>query len=251
MTFNREDPTTWPMLGPRIIAHDVGRSHDRSTAVVGGLAPFEPILLGVTEFEELPQGLFGSARASALASVDRRYHGEALIVADLSNDASYADNLQETFGPRVIGLQIGRYGDGMTFERRPVRHGAMLVYHIGRNYLLEHLRAEIASGQVRIVDTANSRIAFEQLVRLETRCGRAVQSTDAHRGSMTISASRLRCWCGRPGIRIWNTGSEWHMPCAGPAGNARVRAHWPGHELHRSGNALRTGLSNHGAAKTS
>ena len=168
MTFNREDPTTWPVLRPRIIAHDVGRSHDRSTAVVGGLAPFEPILLGVTEFVELPQSLFGSARASALASVDRRYHGEALIVADLSNDASYADNLQETFGPRVIGLQIGRYGDGMTFERRPVRHGAMLVYHIGRNYLLEHLRAEIASGRVRIVDTANSRIAFEQLVRLET-----------------------------------------------------------------------------------
>ena len=76
MMFNREDPTTWPVFRPRIIAHDVGRSHDRSTAVVGGTRPFEPTLLGITEFEELPQGLFGSARASALASVDRRYHAQ-------------------------------------------------------------------------------------------------------------------------------------------------------------------------------
>ena len=50
MIYNREDPSTWPVLRPLIIAHDVGRSHDRSTAVVGGLAPFEPTLLGVTEY---------------------------------------------------------------------------------------------------------------------------------------------------------------------------------------------------------
>ena len=61
MSFNREDPTTWPVFRPRIIALDVGRSHDRSTAVVGGVGPFEPRLLGVTEFEELPQNQFGSA----------------------------------------------------------------------------------------------------------------------------------------------------------------------------------------------
>jgi hypothetical protein len=135
MTFNREDPTTWPMFRPTIIAHDVGRSHDRSTAVVGGLGPFEPTLLGVTEFEELPQNQFGSARASALAVIDRRYYSNALIVADLSNDASYADNLLETFGARVIGLQIGRHGNGMEFERRPVKGSAILVYQIGRRGL--------------------------------------------------------------------------------------------------------------------
>ena len=78
-------------------------------------------MLGIKEFEELPQNQFGSARASALAAVDRRYHCNALIVADLSNDASYAENLPETFGPRVIGVQIGRYGNGMEFERRPVK----------------------------------------------------------------------------------------------------------------------------------
>jgi hypothetical protein len=46
---------------------------------------------------------------------------EALIVADLTNDATYAEVLYETFGPRVIGLQISRPGDGMQAERRPVK----------------------------------------------------------------------------------------------------------------------------------
>ncbi len=68
-----------------------------------------PRLLGIKELEELPKGLYGSARASALAAIDRRYNNNALIVADLSNDATYAETLFDTFGSqRVIGLQIGR-----------------------------------------------------------------------------------------------------------------------------------------------
>ena len=110
-----------PLSSPLIIAHDVGRSRDRSTAVVGGNSPFQPRLLGIQEAEELPQGLFGSARASALAAIDRRYDANALIVADLSYDPTYAEVLFETFGPRVIGLQISRHGDGMNPERRPVK----------------------------------------------------------------------------------------------------------------------------------
>ena len=58
---------TWDTLLPAIIAHDVGRSRDRSTAVVGGTSSFTPDLLALKQFEELPQGLFGSARAEALA----------------------------------------------------------------------------------------------------------------------------------------------------------------------------------------
>ena len=42
MIFIHEDPNTWPCFRPLIIAHDVGRSRDRSTAVVGGVGPFEP-----------------------------------------------------------------------------------------------------------------------------------------------------------------------------------------------------------------
>src|SRR5450759_5605838 len=137
MIFNRDDPNTWPCFRPLIIAHDVGRSRVRSTAVIGGNSPVQPRLLGIKELEELPQGLYGSARASALAAVDRRYHNNALIVADLSNDATYAEVLLEMFGPRVIGLQISRSGDGMTPEQRPVKNSAMLIYTIGRTYLLE------------------------------------------------------------------------------------------------------------------
>jgi len=42
MTFTRDDPSTWPDIKPIIIAHDVARSHDRSTAVVGGLSHYQP-----------------------------------------------------------------------------------------------------------------------------------------------------------------------------------------------------------------
>ena len=75
----------------------MGRSRDRSTAVAGGLGPFEPSLIGIKEAEELPQGLYGSARASARAAIDRCYYSDALIVADLSNDATCAEVLLETF----------------------------------------------------------------------------------------------------------------------------------------------------------
>jgi len=63
-----------PPSNPLIIAHDVGRSRDRSTAVVGGHSPYGRQLLGIGEAEELPQNLIGHARASALAAVDRRYN---------------------------------------------------------------------------------------------------------------------------------------------------------------------------------
>jgi hypothetical protein len=164
-----DEPSTWPCFKPvAIIAHDVGRSRDRSTAVVGGNCPVGPRLLGIAELEELSQGLFGSARASALAVVDRRYDCNTIIVADLSYDPTYAEMLFETFGRRVIGLQIGRYGDGMNFERRPVKNSAILVYNVGRSYLLELLHAELQANQVRFVDTPMSKRAFTQLASLET-----------------------------------------------------------------------------------
>jgi hypothetical protein len=168
MTFNRDDPNTWPDSRPLIMAHDVGRSRDRSTAVIGGNCPVGPRLLGIKELEELPKGLYGSQRASALAAIDRRHNNDTVIVADLSNDATYAEVLFETFGPRVIGLQITRHGDGANAERRPVKNGSILVYTIGRSYLLELFHTEMQNGQVRFVDGPMSRRAFEQLMNLET-----------------------------------------------------------------------------------
>ena len=199
MIFNRDDPNTWPVFRPLIIAHDVGRSRDRSTAVIGGNGPFQPRLLGIRELNELPQNLFGTARASALAAIDRRYNGNALIVADLSNDATYAEVLFETFGPRVIGLQISRYGDGMDAERRPVKNASMLIYTIGRTYLLELFHSELQSNQVRFVDGPMSRRAYEQLMSLETEMretGTVYSCPSGQHDDLGISCAML-AWAAR------------------------------------------------------
>lgn len=171
-TYDPMDVTTWPYFKPTIIAHDVGRSRDRSTAVIGGRNPhpypMQPALIGIGELIELPQGLYGSARASALARVDTRYDNNGLIIADLSNDPTYAEVLHKTFGPRVIGLHITRHGDGMNAEWRQVPGGAILVYTIGRSYLLEQFHTLLHSRQVRApLDDEMMRRAFAQLEALE------------------------------------------------------------------------------------
>jgi hypothetical protein len=68
----------------------------------------------------------------------------------------------------VIGLQISRNGDGMNPERRPVGHASMLIYTIGRSYLLELLQSALQSDLVRFVDGPMSVRAYEQLMDLET-----------------------------------------------------------------------------------
>ena len=165
--YVHDDPRTWPRFNPLMIAHDVGRSRDRSTAVIGGNSPIAPRRLGICELCELPLGLYGSQRASALLAVDRRYNHNALIVADLSNDVSYAENLFETFRSRLIGLQISRNGDGVAFERRPVCDGFIPVYTIGRSHLIELYQSELQSRVVRIVDSPMAKKAYAQLEALE------------------------------------------------------------------------------------
>ena len=69
-------PMHWKGFKPTIIVHDVGHTKDRSTAVVGGKRCIAPGLRLLKEFQELPQGLYGSDRAEALARVDRLYGHE-------------------------------------------------------------------------------------------------------------------------------------------------------------------------------
>jgi hypothetical protein len=163
-----DDPRTWPSYKPLIIAHDVGRSRDRSTAVVGGNSPCGRPLLGIGEAIELAPNLFGHARASELANIDRRYHSNALLVADVSNDPTYAEVLFETFGRRVIGLHITRHGDGTIAEWRAVKGGHLPVYTIGRSFLFDLLHAELQADVVKFADSQIMRRAFEQLVNLQT-----------------------------------------------------------------------------------
>ena len=144
--FSLDDPTTW-RFRPQILVHDVGTTEDRSTAVLGGIGGYAPDpKIGVAHMEELPRGLRGTPRANALAEVDIRFDRNSIIIADLSNDQSYAEQLSQTFGARVIGVSIGPSGDGMTFQRIPVPHGAMLKYALGRTWLFDRLRSMLENG---------------------------------------------------------------------------------------------------------
>src|SRR6185437_14819511 len=124
-------------------------------------------ICGIAHLEELPIGLSGSQRVSALAEVDRRYYSNGLIIADLSNDARYAEHLSNAFGFRIVGVHITRNGDGMNFERREVPGGVILVYSIGRTFLIEKYLAEVERGDMRMVDNSMSRLAYQQLADLE------------------------------------------------------------------------------------
>ena len=180
------DPRRYPIKVP-IIAHDVGRTNDRSTAVVGGhCLPFFGQQLLVQEFRELPVGIYGSQLANELAKIDQNYNRDCLIVADLSNDATYGEVLFDTFGRRVIGVQIGRSGDGMTRQHRRVKNGVIPVYNVGRTFLLELLLAELRNQNIRLPESAEARHTFEQLAALEREHVKMVSSTNALPGSMTI-----------------------------------------------------------------
>ena len=50
------DPRSWPHLHPVLIAHDVGGSRDRSTAVVGGFCTYAPGKLGITGIQRVAAG---------------------------------------------------------------------------------------------------------------------------------------------------------------------------------------------------
>jgi hypothetical protein len=153
---------------PTIIAHDVGHTKDRSTAVIGGGSLLDSKLTLIKEFNELPQGLYGSARAEALAGIDRLYDYKTLIFADLSFDPTYAEVLVERFGPkRVIGLKIANAGDGMIAQPMRVKGSAILLYTIGRSYLFDLLHRDLHNSKVRILDGPTSRRAYDQLMALE------------------------------------------------------------------------------------
>ena len=104
-------PNMWDFFRPHIIAHDVGHTKDRSTAVIGGPSPLAPGLDRHKGVRGTTTRVVGNSRADALSMIDRRYDYKALIIVDLTYDPSYADLLFERFGPRVIGVQITSAGD--------------------------------------------------------------------------------------------------------------------------------------------
>ena len=93
----------------------------------------------------------------------------------------------------------------------------MLVYTVGRSYLLELYHSELQSGQVRIVDGPMTRRAYEQLTTLETEMRESGIVYTCPPGSMMISAFHAPCWRGRHAIRICPIGPTPLCPRAGRA----------------------------------
>jgi hypothetical protein len=206
MTYNLDDVNSWPGFRPLIIAHDVGRSDDRSTAVVGGNNPYGRRVLGIREAEELPQNLFGHRRASALAAVDQRCGRNALIVADLSNDATYAEVLYDTFGPRVIGLR-----SVVMVMVRPLSAGSSNVAICQSIPLAEPICSNCSIPNCRMIKCDfltgpghATPMNSSQIWRLSFVT--AERSIAARQVYTMTSAYPARCWRGRPGIPIWLAG---------------------------------------------
>jgi hypothetical protein len=146
-------------------------------------------------------GLYGSARASALATIDRRYNSDALIVADLSNDPIYAEVLLETFGPRVVGLHISRSGDGMNFERRPVNRARCWSTPLAAPIWSSCCIASCKPTRSALLTDRRANGPMRNWRDWRPRCARPGSSTVARPGSMTTSAYPAPCWPGRRGIR--------------------------------------------------
>lgn len=114
--------------------------------------------------------------------------------------------LFETFGPRVIGLQISRYGDGTSFERRLVRGGSILVYSIGRTYLFDLLHRDMRSDLIRYADSPEMRRAYTQLVNLEKEIresGMVYTSGSGQHDDLGISCAILAWAAQHPHLAVW------------------------------------------------
>lgn len=200
-------PNTWEFCRPFIIAHDVGRAKDRSTAVVGGVSPFAPDLVNLRQFTELPQGLYASPRAEALSQVDRLYDYKTLVVADLTQDPSYGEMLRERFGDRLIGVHITRSGDGIGQpEHRYAAGKTYPVYTVGRTYLFDLLHREFHNNNLRILSGPESVRAYEQLMNLEVEfkdSGMIYTCPSGHHDDLAISCAILVWAALHPHLPHW------------------------------------------------
>ena len=111
-----------------------------------------------------------------------------------------------TFGRRVIGLRISREGDGMQFEWRPIGGGAMLVYTVGRSYLLEHFHSLMQSRLVKMTAGPMSKQAFAQLNELQAEMresGIVYRCPPGRHDDLAMSCAML-AWAARhPHLPRW------------------------------------------------
>ena len=90
----------------------------------------------------------------------------------------------------------------MTPEWRPVKHGYLPVYTIGRSNLLELFHTELQSDLVRFADGPAVRLAYEQLANLEVefrQSGTVYSCPPGKHDDLGISCAML-AWAAGIGI---------------------------------------------------
>ena len=103
-------------------------------------------------------------------------------------------------------------GDGTNVDRRPVGRGTLLVYTVGRTFLIDHYHNLLATDLVRLAKGPDGARAYAQLVNPRWSFAIAARSTAACRDSTMISPSRAACWPGPAGVRTCNTGKPTRSP---------------------------------------
>ena len=99
----------------------------------------------------------------------------------------------------------------------PVKDGVVLVYSIGRTYLLELLHRELQSDQVRFAEGPETRRAYEQLANLELEfrdSGMIYSCPVGLHDDLGISCAML-CWAARhPHLQNWMRNLSSRRPSA-------------------------------------
>ncbi len=201
------DPATWGFYRPSFIVHDVGIRRNSSTAVVGGFCPNSRLdLIGIGDIVEFPIGQTSHQRLSTLAGIDLQHSRNSMIIADVSNEQAYAELLHQSFGPRLIGVHIGRSGDGMQVQLRPSPLGMMPVYPIGRTYLIEQFSTHVEAGRVCFADYQQGQRAFQQLANLAVEAresGRVYTCAPGQHDDLGISCALLVWAAKHPQLQGW------------------------------------------------
>lgn len=199
--FSPTDPLTWQPrhLVRSVIAHDVATTRDRSTALLAATARAEwgPETAGMIDAERLPQDQYGTARAASLAKFDAQHGSRSIIVADVSNDVSYKEDLAKAFGARVICVSISRNGASGARARELVAGVPITSYVLGRTELIDGLHARMSNGQFVLPQTEISRDAFNELADLErviSEAGNVIYKTRAGKHDDLGMSMAIAAW---------------------------------------------------------
>ena len=153
------------------------------------------------------RGCYGSARAEALARIDRLYDCKTLIFVDLSFDPTYAEILVERFGPeRVIGLQITSSGDGMTLGRGASKTAQSASTPLAVPICSIFCTVKCTTIKFASLMDANSRRAYEQLMTLEIEYrqnGMIYDCPSGRHDDLAISCAMLVWAAQHPHLEYW------------------------------------------------